>query len=273
MRKLLILAPLYCLVLYSQAINAQQVIAQPGGMDAHKPSMMGPPVAPRDLSAFSNIVNINGQDGFYLRKNLYLNDLTTNVDGQMVLGTPFLFWEWFSGYLTTADNRKYDTYKFRYNVYNQTVSFLNGKDSLDVDDVISEFVLNIPQGDSIVTSRFVNADQYKKEKTPFYYEVLLDNARGQLLKTNKKIITTENKDGLMSTQGRKYFNLIFTYFYFDKTTKKITKIRPDGSNMAALLGLSEEESRNLDLSSFDLSKEDDMIKFLKRYFEKAKKAF
>jgi hypothetical protein len=272
MRKLFLPALISGLMLYSHQTNAQLV--QPGPSLSHTPSKQGPPVAPRDLSAFNNIVNINGQDGFYLKKNLYLTDLTTNVDGQSVLGTPFLFWEWFSGVLTLTDGRKYDSYKFRYNVYNQTVSFLNGKDSLDVDEIISEFVLNIPHGDSIITSRFVSADQYKKERTPFYYEVLLDNDKGQLLKTNKKVITSENKDGIMSnTGGRKYFNLIFSYFYYDKTTKKLTRIKPDGSNVAAVLGLSEQAAGDLNIGNVDFSMEDQLVKFLKSYFEKAKKAF
>src|SRR5262249_10588551 len=118
--------------------------------------------------------------------------------------------------------------------------------------------------------RFVNANQYKKERTPFYYEVLVDDEKGQLLKLNKKVIATESKEDVLSTQGKKYFNLVFSYYYYDKATKTITKIKPDGSNINSILNLTPEKANDLGVSSFDCSKEGDIIGLIKLYFKKAK---
>jgi hypothetical protein len=228
-------------------------------------SMQGPAVGPRNVSAFQSIVTINGQDGFYLKKDLYLTTSYTVIKGQKVAGIPFLFMEWNNGILTTPDGRVYSDYKFKYNVYDQTVFFLNGKDSLEVNEEIKEFTLKIPVADSIITSRFIHSSQFHKGD-PVYYEVLLDNDKGQLLKTNQKVVANAESN-LLTTQTKKYLKLESAYFYFDKKTKKIAKIRAYG-NFASVLGLSEQEAKELQVDSFDPSKEEDVIRLFKKYFEK-----
>lgn len=229
--------------------------------------MNGPPVTPRDLSAFQNIVNINGQDGFYLKKDLYLNDSYTIIDGDKVLGIPFLYIDWLPGALTTPDGRVYSDYTFKYNVHDQTVSFLNGKDSLEVNEDIKEFTLKVKAGDSMITSRFISSSQFGKGKTT-YYEVLLDNEEGQLLKTNQKVVASLSS-GVITSSSKKYLKLESVYFYYDKTTKKLIKIKP-GTDIRSLLHLSEEEAKQLNTGMYDMANEQDVIQLMKAYFAKKK---
>lgn len=261
-----------CLLLLS-CLGSLAVFSQLSGNGpsiSHSSSMNGPPIMPRELSPFSNIVNINGQDGYYFKKDLYLHNAYTIIDGERVLGIPFLFIDWYGGSLTTPDGRVYTDYKFKYNVENQTVSFLNGKDSLEVNEEIKEFTLSARIGDSVINSRFINSNQYQKGKTT-YYEVLIDNERGQVLKTNKKVVATTG-DGIIASKTSKYLKLESEFFYYDKSTKKITRIKPSG-NFASILKLSEEEVKEINMDSFDASKEEEILRFFKLYFEKKKKAF
>ncbi|MEO5563469.1 MAG: hypothetical protein ABIR18_08540 [Chitinophagaceae bacterium] len=232
--------------------------------------MSGPPVAPRDLSAFQNVVNINGQDGFYLKKDLYLTESYTIISGRKVLGIPFLFMNWLDGVLTTPDGRVYSDYKLKYNVQNQTISFLNGKDSLEVNEEIKEFTLKFVNGDSVITTRFVHSGQYQKGKS-LYYEVLFDSEDGQLLKANQKVVASLS-EGIIGGDSKKSLKLESELFYFDKKTKKISKVTPS-SNIGYILHLNEQETTELSANAVNTSNEEEVIKFLKRYSERAKKAF
>ena len=64
--------------------------------------------------------------------------------------------------------------------------------------------------------------------------MLLDSKFGQLLKHNKKIVPEANKN-IPLYEGKKFFELEFTYSYFNKSTNQITQIKANGSNMAAFL--------------------------------------
>jgi hypothetical protein len=187
-----------------------------------------------------------------------------------VLGVPFLFINWLDGVLTTPDGRVYSDYKLKYNVQNQTVSFLNGRDSLEVNEEIKEFTLKFVYGDSAITTRFVHSSQYQKGKS-LYYEVLFDSEEGQLLKANQKVVASL-ADGIIGGDSKKYLKLESEYFYFDKKTKKMTKVTPSGS-MSYILHLNEQQANELGANSVDLSNEEEVIKFLKRYSENSKKAF
>jgi hypothetical protein len=228
-------------------------------------SMNGPPVLPRDLSAYQNIVNINGQDGFYLKKDLYLRDSYTIINGQKVMGIPFLFLEWYGGSITTADGRVYNDYKLKYNAENQTVHFLNGSDSLEVNEELREFSLRVPRTDTLITARFINSSQYHRGET-IYYEVLLETETGQLLKTNQKLVANADQT-IMGT--RKYLKLESNYFYFDKKTKKLSKIKAFG-NIDSILNLTPEESKELQIQSIEVSDESQLQAVFKKYFEKKK---
>jgi hypothetical protein len=246
-----------------------------GAINANGQSMQGPPVAPRIPQAYGVVVNINGEDGFYLRKDLHLSDASTIINGQRVLGTPFLYYEWLNGFISTPDGRVYN-YPLRYDVSNQNVYFTLNSDSMQVNEEIKEFILEVVTGDSLVRSRFVNANQYKKESRTFYYEVLLESDKGQLLKLNNKVVATLN-DELLASNAKKYFKLEASYFYYDKITKKIARIKPGGSNIPALLNLNQEQASSIQIVNNDLSNEAELIKIFSTYLKptpkEAPKAF
>ena len=111
--------------------------------------------------------------------------------------------------------------------------------------------------------------QYQKGK-PFYYEVLIDNEKGQLLKTNQKVVATADESGLIAQQTTKYMKLEAAYFYYGKKTKKLTKIKQT-TDMKDVLHLSPQDATDMNIdNTFDASNEENLIKLLKKYFEKAK---
>lgn len=220
-------------------------------------------VRPPDPSPYRMILTINPQDGAYLRKDLGNINEATQINGETVQGTPFFLDTWVNGELTTLDGRIYN-FPFRYNAYRQVVNFVNGKDTLDVTDAIKKFSLYSQVGDTAIQLQFVNASQYKKENKTFYYQVVLDNEKGQLLKTNQKIIRSLT-EGLLAAQGKKYFDLSSDYFYYDRTTKKLIKIKTDGSNLGQIL-----KTDGNDLKNYNFSDEEDIIKFFSNYFQNNK---
>jgi hypothetical protein len=220
-------------------------------------------VPPPDRTPYHLILTINSEDGFYLKKDLALTDYMTYVQGEKVFGTPYLFFEWLKGTITTVDGRTYQ-YPIRYDAYDQLISFANGKDTLDVTDEIREFSLSIPVQDSVIVSRFINANQFKNEKSTFYYEVIFDCSKGELLKTLQKNISSIT-DGLLASRGKKYFSVEMKYFYYDKNEKKILKITNDKEKLFHLLKISGNDERLLHSESFDQSKEEDLIRFFKLY--------
>lgn len=239
---------------------------------AEAQSMNGPPVAPRDVSAYTNLVNINGQDGFYMKKDLYAISSYTIIDGQRVLGFPFLYYEWQTGSITTPDGRVYTDYGIKYNVQNQTISFKSGKDSLEANEEIKEFTLNVPLNDTLLSStKFVNANQYQRSNQALYYEIVLEDEKGQLLRTNQKVVATDALD--LASKSQKYLKLERNYLYFDKQKKKLYKIKP-ATNVRTMLNLTDEQETAMQLKQYDLSKEEDIIAMMRAYQEKTRlKAF
>ena len=226
-------------------------------------SYYGSLVLPPDPSPYRMILTINPQDGAYLKKDFGSVNEATQINGETVQGTPFFLDTWVNGELTTMDGRTYNL-PFRYNAYRQIVNFVNGKDTLEVTDAIKQFNLYAQAGDTALLLQFVNASQYKKQNKTFYYQVILDNEKGQLLKTNQKTIRSLT-EGLLAAKGKKYFDVSSDYFYYDKTTKKITKINPDGSNLKTILKPDANTT-----GDYNFSDEDDLIRFFRNYFQNKK---
>jgi len=214
-----------------------------------------------DRTRFHLILTINSEDGFYLKRDINDMDYVTYVHGEKVLGSPYLFPDWLAGTITTADGRYYQ-YPLRYNAYGQVVSFANGTDSLDVTDEIREFTLSQTVHDTSIMSRFINANQFGKEKTTFFYEVVFDCPKGELLKSFQKNISTFS-GGLLASKGTKYFDLQTSFSYYDKTRKKIFKINGNYTKLSQFLQLPGRDAQSLD--RYDLSKEEDIISFIKSY--------
>jgi hypothetical protein len=234
---------------------------------SHPPSMSGPAVTPRDVSPYAVIVNIHGDDGFYLKRSASLIEENTIVHGEIVLGSPYLFYEWYAGTIETPDGRIYH-YPLRYDIYDQIVFFKTGKDSLEVNEEIKEFSLSIPVGDTIIRSRFLSSRLYNKNDKLFYYELLIDNSGGQLLKVTRKKIASVDLGIIGTTKGKKYFHPEVEYYYYNKQASSVDRIWPNGNNIKKLLQLKESDAINAEIENMNFGNEDDLIKFFKGYFRK-----
>ena len=91
--------------------------------------------------------------------------------------------------------------------------------------------------------------------------MVLENDKGQLLKTNQKTVRSFS-DGLLAAKGKKYFDVSSAYFYYDKPSKKQVKINADGSKLQQLVQLDASQP-----SGFNFSDEDEIIRFFKTYFQ------
>jgi hypothetical protein len=213
---------------------------------------------------------MTAQDVFQDRRNIYFLDDSYMIEGRRVFGSPFLYREWQKGVITTRDGRVFNGYQLKYDAFHQTVYFSNGTDSLEVNEDIHDFTLVTVYPDTVITSTFINSDVFKKEKKAFYYEVMLDNEVGQLLKHNRKFVNDANK-GIPAYEGKKFFDLQASYFYFDKKKKEMMAIKANGTNIPALLNLSDADTNALEIQTLNLSSEPELILFFTRFFELRKK--
>ncbi|MET0461746.1 MAG: hypothetical protein ABW007_01275, partial [Chitinophagaceae bacterium] len=218
MRKAFFLC-MFCCALFSKKIVAQVVIRSTANLYGE------------GASRNNDEVNRRGQ--------LYDGAAYAIIDGQKVVGSPFWQPNWVAGLLHTADGRKISGFKFKYDIFYQTIQFLNGKDSLEMVEPTVELDLVINEGDSTVTVRFINSQQYDKKSPSVYYEVLLDDAKGQLMKLNQLKIEDLN-EGLTVRDGKKAFKSANAYYYYDKQKQKLTKLK--GGNRNILSAMNKRES-------------------------------
>jgi len=251
MKKIIIIANLIFFISVSKNSNSQRSSSLPVPI---------PTIDSRQV-----VENMNGDNKNYLRNENFLESIL-NINGERVFGTPFLYDEWFDGVITTKDGRVYN-YKLRYNVYDQVVSYILGKDTMDVNEEIKNFILMIPAKDSIVQEQFINANQFRREKNTFYYEVIIDKAAGQLLKANKKVIRNFS-DVLLSSKGKTRLVPESIFFYYNNSAKKIFKIRADESNLGELLNVDNNTLLRLHSENYDFTKEADIISFFTNYFQR-----
>jgi hypothetical protein len=229
------------------------------------PTEPGPAIIPTPTP----INGIPNEGGFYDRSKLYFWDEFYLIDGKKVMGTPFLYHDWEKGIITTADGRLFNGYRLKYDAYNQAVHFHNGTDSLEVDEKIKEFSLFVTEGKEMKQYHFVNSDQYAKQKKVSYYEVVWENPSAQFLKYNYKIIAVGDKT-LPVAEGRKIFELRSEFYFYNKKTQKISRIKANGANMAEILGIDNAKAEELKLNQKDFSTEQGILDFLKEYFDQSK---
>ncbi|PZR23016.1 MAG: hypothetical protein DI535_25010 [Citrobacter freundii] len=205
-------------------------------------------------------MRVTGETEFNRRGNTYNTTNFIFIDGQKVMGTVFWEHQWLPGILSLADGRKINVYKYRYDVYHQTIHFLNGSDSLEITDPVIELALIEHPGD---TARFVNSDQFDKKATPVYYEVLADNDRGELLKLNQLKIGELNDAGLPTRDSKKVFLSNNSYYYYDKQKKKLARLKSGNSNIAQLMNVQTADLQGPQLKDLDIAKEEGLIAFVK----------
>ena len=183
------------------------------------------------------------------------------IGGNDVHGSPYLYEEWNKGSLVLADGRTFDNYLFRYDAFEQTIHFRSGNDSLQVIDPVSEFTILSNQKDSLYKYRFVNSTRFWKKDPNTFYEVLYEDEQGMLLKKNKKIVT-RNTGNLPGMGDKKFFDLELTHYYFNKSAKKLDKLKLDGSNLLTLLD-AEDFREKIVAKEWKLMNEDDRVKIVK----------
>jgi hypothetical protein len=213
---------------------------------------------------------LSTEDLFKGKQTLYYYNEVYIINGVKVLGTPFLYHDWSAGTIIGADGKIFTGYQLKYNAFNQTVLFQQGKDSLEVTDEIGEFTLEIKNRDTVENFHFVNAGRYKKEKSTFYYEVLSEDDAGQLLRYDRKFVNNVDKS-MPTLEGQKVFDIEFSYYYYDKNSKKMTRIKADGTNMESILGNDTIAKSGLSLINYNLTTEQDLRKFFNDFFNSRKK--
>jgi hypothetical protein len=228
-------------------------VAQPGGPTLHPLER---------TSTYGGQLKAN--DMIYERGIMSVKNVSCVINGATVNGSPFLYYEWYPGTVYTLSGRTFDGYKLRYDVYHQVLLFNNAGQSLEVNEPVRKFTLMAPGRDNKIEQfTFIFSDEIKKEAKPFYYELLAENESGQLLKMNTKKIAEADME-LALKSDTKIFKLESSLYYYDVASKKITRIKANGSNIRSMLKLP--VSAEEEIAKYDFSRETDVIGFFKNYF-------
>jgi hypothetical protein len=121
-------------------------------------------------------------NNLYTINSDHQNSVKTVTNGETISGSPFLIEEWKKGIIVLENGDKYDSYSLKYDVYNQTILALNGKDAIEIDQKVKEFILIIAPEKQI---RFINASAFNL-KQKIFYELVIESDNCQLLKQNQK---------------------------------------------------------------------------------------
>lgn len=186
-------------------------------------------------------------------------DQFVTIDGKQVAGTPFLFPQWIPGVISLKDGRVFNDYKLKFDAYDQILNFLNGTDSLEVVDEIKDFVISAPEKQM----KFINAAQYSNVKKPLFYEVLIDDNKGTLLKSYRKVIKSGVRVFGMPEAG--HLDISVEYSYYNKKSKKISSVTTAGK-ISSILNLTPDEEQKLSVYKYDFSSEADLLLFFNSYF-------
>jgi hypothetical protein len=188
------------------------------------------------------------------------------INNERVAGSPFLFEEWADGYVKTPDGREYNQYRFKYNPYDGSVHFKNGNDSVEIDEKIGEFALTVtdPDDKQVKKLLFLPVANYPKVKNiKGYYQVVYDGALISVLKAYRKEIKTTSS-ALPGTADNKFFDTYWDYYYYDKTSKKITLVKGDFTALTPFLPLNDEEKNSFMLQIKDKPTENLLSQLLRQ---------
>ena len=202
----------------------------------------------------------------YDRGRMTSGDEVLSLNGKKVTGSVFLYQQWHDGNIITADGEFYTGYKLKYDAYNQSVYFLKENESLEIEQKIKQFSLVVPENGKMETYTFLHSDEIKKGRKPFYYEVLVENDMGYLLKLSQKKVVEAQK-GLPVADGTKALSLDVTYYYFDKNARLLTRLNANGSNIKDALNIKGDEIRT---EGYDFTNELSLKEFFISFFSKRK---
>jgi hypothetical protein len=205
-----------------------------------------------------------GEFNVYDKGRMATSDQVLSINGKKVAGSVFLYQNWNDGTIITTDGKGYTGYKLKYDAYNQVVFFLEKNQSLEVSQKIKQFSLVVPNEKGSETFTFLHSDIIKKARKPFYYEVLVEDGMGYLLKVNQKEVVEAQK-GLPVADATKELSLNITYYYFDKNARSLSKINANGANIKEILSIKGDELRT---EGYDFASELSLKEFFIAYFAK-----
>jgi hypothetical protein len=171
-------------------------------------------------------------NNLYTINSDHQNSVKTVTNGETISGTPFLIEEWKKGIILLENGDKYDSYSLKYDVYNQTILALNGKETIEIDQKVKEFILIIT---SEKQTRFINASVFNLKQKKFY-ELVIDSDKCQLLKLNKKIAES-NSEKFTNLTESKEFKTESEYFIFDKESKKMSTYKKASTKFKSLFDI------------------------------------
>jgi hypothetical protein len=171
-------------------------------------------------------------NNLYTINSDHQNSVKTVTNGETISGSPFLIEEWKKGIIVLENGDKYDSYSLKYDVYNQTILALNGKDAIEIDQKVKEFILIIAPEKQI---RFINASAFNL-KQKIFYELVIESDNCQLLKLNKKV-TESNSEKFTNLTESKEFKTESEYFIFDKELKKMSSYKKANTKFKSLFDI------------------------------------
>ena len=160
------------------------------------------------------------------------NSTQTITNNEKITGEPFFVNDWNKGLVVLENGNTYNNYLLKYNTNNQTLLFLSGKESMEINEKVKEFVLLI---NGVRPIHFINANVFTT-KTKGYFETVGDNTECQLLKLNKKIGQSISEK-LTNLNEAKSFENTSEYYIFDKTENKLTSYRKAPPRLKSMFDL------------------------------------
>lgn len=182
-----------------------------------------------------------------------------------VKGTPYLFGESFPGTLTFKGGVKSNT-KILYDLYNQKAGADIKNSILESDLVLEEFSISLPAKFGGITLLFKRTDAYGNSSLKNYFNVLEDGGKASLLKIFKIKLVSDPSN--MMDKEQKIFEQYYEYYFYNKTTKELNKIKLKEKDFAKQLGDEFLVKDFIGKSDLDVSKEVDAIKLVQAYNNK-----
>lgn len=188
--------------------------------------------------------------------------LSTLIDGQNISGTPFMADDWRKGTILLKNGALYENYKLKYDIYHQELLFLTKGKEMVVTDPVQEFIIADDKGD---LHHFINADMYKNLDHQQFYEILLIENRGHLLKANS--MTIANSDEIANAKVNKYLKPREAYYYYDKATGITRQFNFSSTSVEKALQLTPEQENALSFPGYHFNDESDIMKFFRVYLQ------
>ena len=187
------------------------------------------------INIFGSISNISAQVSVI---NIYnINDSRQNktetiINSEKISGQPFFIDEWCKGTVVLENGKIYDNYLLKYNIYNQTLLFQQGKESIEIDQQVKEFFFEI---NNLVKFHFLKGSIYNTKQTGFF-ELVDDNKECQLLRLNKKVGVPNSEKFTNITESKAFQNTI-EYFIFNKLLNKFSSYKKADPSLKGLYEL------------------------------------